>query len=114
MEDFVLEATRHAARCGHELMILKKDTRQSAGVKELWKCRACHSLLELANCDWVKTNVVETDRKCSRLHGEINLQIASWFSAGVNMTKAMEFVTNKLGVKMATPKNVLHQKRSSA
>ncbi|KAL7541261.1 hypothetical protein ACHAWF_006894 [Thalassiosira exigua] len=108
MEDFVRTATRHAAGCGQELRLIVRDTHMGAGVKETWLWPACCQELQFLNIDFVKTEVVQRDRKFSRSQPEINLRIANGFTAGVNATKSLEFMQNKLAVKTMNLRNLRH------
>jgi hypothetical protein len=108
MDDFINKATAHSAICGQCLKLTVRDTVQGAGVKEVWMCPVCHACLELFNCDLVKTEVVEDGRKWSRRQFEVNLRMASTFTSGVGMTKALEALNKNLGVKTAHYRNLLH------
>mmetsp|Transcript_4047 Transcript_4047/g.6232 ORF Transcript_4047/g.6232 Transcript_4047/m.6232 type:complete len:130 (+) Transcript_4047:437-826(+) len=99
MDDFIREATCHSARCGKQLQLIERDTKMGAAVKEVWMCPACGGKLQLFNCKWVKTKVVEPERKYTRTQPEINLKITNLFSVGVNMNKVLKSISEKLGIK---------------
>ena len=111
MDDFISRVTTHSALCGHSLKLTTRDTSQGAGVKEVWKCPICLVELELHNSDMVKTDVVEEGRKFSRPQYEVNLRVATTFTSGVGMTKALEALNKNLGVKTARFRNLLHTNR---
>ena len=111
MDDFISLVSSHSAKCGHEVVLIHRCTNHGAYVKEVWKCHGCHAELELTNCEKVKTEVVERERRHSKHQPDVNLRIAKAFTTGVNMTKTINFVSKILGIKMSNKKNLLHQNK---
>ena len=109
MDDFIREATCHSARCGRQLRLIKRDTTMGAAVKEVWLCPACGNNLTLLNCKWTKTTVVEPERKFSRIAPSINMKIAQLAAAGVNQSKILKSISEKLGIKISNRVNLAHQ-----
>ena len=111
MDEFIQLVSSHSAKCRHTVTLINRDTSYGAYVKEVWKCPGCHQELELTNCEIVKTEVVERERKFSRKQPDINLRIAGAFTIGVNMTKTINLLSKTLGIKMSNKKNLLHQNK---
>ena len=112
MEDFIRLATKHAARCGEELVLIDRDMTCGAYVKETWKCPCCEKEIQLANCDMVRSDVVAEGAAYSRSQPEVNLRIAATAGllTGTNLQKVQEIITGQLGVKVATDKNLRKQR----
>jgi hypothetical protein len=106
MDEFIKLVSSHSAKCGHEVTLIHRCTNYGAYVREVWKCSVCHEELELTNSEKVKTEVVEQERRYSKIQADINLRISGAFTAGVNMTKTINFISKVLGIKMSNKKNL--------
>lgn len=106
---FIHEATAHAAQCRTCLDLSQVNKRYGAGIIERWRCPNCYATLELRNCEWTRSGVIEPDRKYSRMQPSINLSIAAGARLnGINLTKARGLLAGTLGIKVANYKNVSH------
>jgi hypothetical protein len=109
MEDFIILTCRHAAKCGVEPKLIKRDTSQGAGITELWKCPVCGAIMRFDNCARVRTRVIEEGRQYSRASPSINIKLAAGArSTGINLKKLTRFLHGKIGVKIMAYRNLLH------
>ena len=63
MDDFIRLATGHSAKCGQQLKLIERNTKEGAAVKEVWICPVCTKRLCFLNTKMVKTRVVDRERK---------------------------------------------------
>jgi len=112
MTKFIAEATKHASECGTSINLNEVDKKYGAGIIQKWECPKCGKELELRNCNWVRTSVVEEGRRESRKQPELNLKIAiGTRTCGINMEKMHAFVSGSMGVKMSSRNNARHTDR---
>ena len=89
MTEFIAEATKHASECGTSINLNEVDKKYGAGIIQKWDCPKCGKELQLRNCNWVRTTVVEEGRRESRKQPELNLKIAIGTRMnGINMEKS--------------------------
>ena len=109
VEDFISNSTSHAAVCQASLHLIERDTYHGAGIVEQWKCPRCNLVLELRNCDQVKTTVCEPGRNYAMPQPEVNIRlIRGARECGVNLLKLWTFVGGYLGIKFMAYRNILH------
>lgn len=106
MTEFIKEATEHASKCGIAINLNEVDKKYGAGIIHKYECPKCDKVLQLRNCKWVRTNVVEQGRRESRKQPELNLKIAiGTRTNGINMEKMHGFISGSMGVKMSSRNN---------
>ena len=99
MTEFIRDATKHASICGTSINLNVVDKKYGAGIIQKWQCPKCDEVLELRNCNWVRTTVVEEGRRESRKQPELNLKIAiGTRTCGINMEKMHGFMSGSMGV----------------
>ena len=112
MTQFISESTEHASKCGISINLNEVDKKYGAGIIQKWQCPKCNKVLELRNCNWVRTTVVEQGRRESRKQPELNLKIAiGTRTNGINMEKVHGFMSGGMGVKMSNRNNTRHTDR---
>ena len=110
MEDFIKASNEHTQQCGLSPVLVERCTRMGAAIKWTYRCPVCAGDIILHNCDKVRTKVVAQTASRSRLQPAINLQIVQGMTlAGVNTTKAQEFLSEGLGIKIAKDTNLRDQ-----
>ena len=75
MEKFIRIATLHSARCGKQLVLIRRDVNCGSKVHHLWKCPCCSHELSMNNCDMVRSSEVAEGAAFSRLQPDFNLRI---------------------------------------
>ena len=66
------ELTYHAAVCDGVFNMEGTNFKNGAGITQKWKC-SCNEIFTHRNCKWIKTDIVEEGRKCSRSQPELNI-----------------------------------------
>lgn len=93
MTEFIRDATEHASKCGTPIDLNVVDKKYGAGIIQKWQCPKCDEVLELRNCNQVRTTVVEEGRRELRKQPELNLKIAiGTRTNGINMEKVHGFI----------------------
>ena len=110
LTDFIYATNTHSARCGVAMDILVFDNSQGAHIQEIWQCPRCRECIQLDSSKMVTTSVVEPGRKYARKQPSINLKIAKASrDHGVGIVdKTVGFISESLGIKMCSKRNVLH------
>lgn len=107
MEDFIRLSTRHAAKCGKELVLVERDTKRGCFIRETWKCPCCGNGLTFDNCDMVRSEEVAMGASHSRSQPDFNLRIIKGARlVGVNVKQLQEFLEGEMGIKIPTDKNI--------
>lgn len=109
LTEFIHSLTTHAAQCQSQINLEEINKKYGAGIIQHWKCPKCNKTLELRNCKWIRTNVVEEGRRESRSQPELNVRIVKGAREnGVNLEKIHGLVSGTLGVKTSTRTNLRH------
>ena len=110
LEDFIRLTTGHAAGCGHQLVLTKRDMTQGAMIEHVWKCPCCKIELILNNCGMVRSSDVAQGHSHSRVQPDFSLRLVKGIQlTGINTTKIMEFMRGEMGIKIAHENNLRHQ-----
>ena len=110
MEDFIWISTSHAAVCGKQLVLIKRDTSNGAMIEQVWKCPSCTMELSLTKCGMIKSSDVAQGKGFSRSQPDFNLRLVKGIPlTGINTTKIIEFMSGEMGVKIAHVNNLRGQ-----
>ena len=110
MENFIRVATSHSARCGKQLVLIRRDVNCGAKVHHVWKCPCCSHELSMNNCDMVRSSELAEGAAYSRLQPDLNLRIVKGSQlTGINTTKLVEFMEGEMGIKIASIRNLRQQ-----
>ena len=110
MENFIRSSTAHTAKCGGQLVLIKRDTSKGAYMRHIWKCRRCGGEFEQQNCDMVRSKEVARGAAYSMQQPDFNLRLVTASTlTGVNLQQVSEFMTGQMAVKIAADGNMRKQ-----
>ena len=112
LSEFIHNVATHAAQCQSQINLEEIDKRYGAGIIQNWQCPKCKATLQLRNCKWIRTNVVEDGRGYTRIAPDLNVRLAKGAREnGINLKKLHGLVNGSLGVKTPTRNNLMHADR---
>ena len=107
MEDFLFLSTDHSGQRVKKLVLIKRDTRRGALMKQIWMCPTCAAELVFEICDMVRSIEAAQGNKKSMPQLDFNLPvIAGAVLTGINTQQVQKYMTGQLGVNMSTDRNV--------
>ncbi len=59
LNEFIRKVTVHSSQCHAPLGLLSVNKHMGAAIVESWQCPSCQCVVELCNCEWTTTGVVE-------------------------------------------------------
>ncbi len=106
LNEFIRKATVHSSQCHAPLGLLSVKKHMGAAIVESWRCPSCQCVLELRNCEWTTTGVVEIGRKHARAQPALYVKIAAGLASnGISLAKGQGFLSGSLGIRMVNYQN---------
>ena len=113
LTEFIYKTNTHSAECGYAMDLLVFDNSKGAHIHEIWQCPKCREEISLHSSKMVNTQVIEPGRCRSRPQPSINVRIAKASrEQGVGIVdKTKGFLSESLGIKTSTRRNLRHTER---